>query len=232
MRMLQGIALGAALMYICDPNQGKRRRARIRDKATGLGRDLVDGIASSGRDLRHRADNAIGRVRGLAAEQASDSLVEERLRGRLGHFVRNSGLLDVKVQDGAVTLRGKIVATDIDQLLRRLKHVRGVRRLDHKLEVLPDVGGAEPAVRVARVDPVPFAREVHWTPATRLVLGGCGGLMVLQGLRRHGVARWALGTLGMMTLSRAIAGAPASDWEHDGAPALGREPKGESVPIR
>jgi hypothetical protein len=134
-------------------------------------------------------------------------VIEQRLCARLGHFVRNSGLLDVKVEDGVANVRGQIVATDIDELLHRLRRVHGVRRLAHALEVLPDVIPMEEgasARRVARIDPAALERDHPWTPAARLLVGGAGSLLVLDGLRRRNARGLGLATLGMMTLSRAF----------------------------
>jgi hypothetical protein len=209
--MLNGIALGAALMYILDPEQGKRRRARIHDAAAASSRDLVDGVATGWRDLRNRVRGALGAARGLTEEQPTDAVVEERVRARLGHFVRHSGLLDVNVQDGRVTLRGQLVATDVDELLRQLRRVHGVRSLEHELELMPDVpasaGDAMP--RVARFDTDGRQRGFEWTPAARLLIGSSAGWLLLTGLGRRSLLGYGLSTVGMLTLARAFAERPA-----------------------
>src|SRR5262245_22540636 len=135
MRLLYAAAVGAAAMYLLDPSQGRRRRARIRDKAGTMRQDVAERVSSGARRLR---DRARGRARDRVAARASDFVIEQRIRARLGHFVRNSGLLDVKCEDGVATLRGQIIATDVDELLHRLRRVQGVRRLAHALEVMPD----------------------------------------------------------------------------------------------
>lgn len=40
--LIGGAGLGAALMYIFDPDRGKRRRAVIRDKVEAAGNKLSD----------------------------------------------------------------------------------------------------------------------------------------------------------------------------------------------
>ena len=47
--------LGAALMYIFDPDRGKRRRALIRDKVEAAGNKLSDKVEKIGRDISNRA---------------------------------------------------------------------------------------------------------------------------------------------------------------------------------
>lgn len=53
--ILGGLGLGAAAMYLLDPNGGSRRRALIRDKAIGLSNDLRQSVEAKGRDLGNRA---------------------------------------------------------------------------------------------------------------------------------------------------------------------------------
>ncbi len=53
--VLGGIGTGALLMYLFDPNGGRRRRALIRDKAVGLSNDVTDAIEGKAKDLRNRA---------------------------------------------------------------------------------------------------------------------------------------------------------------------------------
>ena len=42
LRLLGGIGLGAGLMYFLDPQQGRRRRALVRDQFTHLSREACD----------------------------------------------------------------------------------------------------------------------------------------------------------------------------------------------
>jgi hypothetical protein len=58
---LGGVAVGAALMYVFDPDRGRRRRALARDKAIHAARVASDTVGSTSRDLSNRA-------RGVAAE--------------------------------------------------------------------------------------------------------------------------------------------------------------------
>ncbi|MFM8441529.1 MAG: hypothetical protein ACKN97_09590 [Acidobacteriota bacterium] len=53
--LLGGVGVGLTLMYLFDPDRGRRRRAIIRDKANGLTNDVRDAIGKEARDLRNRA---------------------------------------------------------------------------------------------------------------------------------------------------------------------------------
>ena len=63
--ILGGIGVGAALMYIFDPDDGRRRRALIRDKAVGLSNDAKRVIDKRSRDISNRAQGLVHDARSL-----------------------------------------------------------------------------------------------------------------------------------------------------------------------
>jgi hypothetical protein len=76
--VLGAAAAGAALMYIFDPEEGGRRRALMRDKATGLSNDAKEAIGSKSRDLRNRAQGFVHEAKSMLPsgenrEQAFDA---------------------------------------------------------------------------------------------------------------------------------------------------------------
>jgi gas vesicle protein len=56
---LAGLVTGAALMYLLDPERGRRRRAVARDKITSNLRRLRRAAEAKARDLRNRTEGAI-----------------------------------------------------------------------------------------------------------------------------------------------------------------------------
>jgi hypothetical protein len=60
---LAGAGVGAGLMYILHPQEGRRRRALTRDKVVGLARQAQDAAEVVAKDMRNRAQ-------GLASEFA------------------------------------------------------------------------------------------------------------------------------------------------------------------
>ena len=57
--LLVGVGIGAALMYILDPERGRSRRARLSDQAMSKINRLGDAAASQARDLRNRAQGLV-----------------------------------------------------------------------------------------------------------------------------------------------------------------------------
>src|ERR1041385_3242642 len=100
--LLWGLGVGAGLMYLFDPDRGKRRRALVRDKAQALTRRLQKTVDKTSRDLRNR-------VQGLALEAKShnvpDEVLVERVRSKLGRLVSHPHAIEVAAKNGVVTLR-------------------------------------------------------------------------------------------------------------------------------
>jgi hypothetical protein len=59
MAILSGIGLGAALMYLYDPRDGRRRRAIIRDKANSFGNDARRALDKGSKDVKNRAQGLL-----------------------------------------------------------------------------------------------------------------------------------------------------------------------------
>lgn len=56
MALLAGAGLGAGLMYLLDPQMGRRRRALVRDKAVHMLHEAEDAARTVATDLRHRTE--------------------------------------------------------------------------------------------------------------------------------------------------------------------------------
>lgn len=66
MRTLVWLGLGAAAMYLFDPEQGRRRRALVRDQMTKARRVIRERAAGTTRDLGNRAYGAAAEARRAA----------------------------------------------------------------------------------------------------------------------------------------------------------------------
>src|SRR5881227_3819370 len=82
--LVGGVGLGAALMYIFDPDRGKRRRALIRDKVEAAGNKIGDKAEKMGRDLSNRAYGVVAETKSIFQhEEVTDDLLVDRVRSRL-----------------------------------------------------------------------------------------------------------------------------------------------------
>ncbi len=71
--LLGGAGIGAALMYMLDPEKGNRRRALVRDKAIGLKNDAAEMVTSKSRDLRNRAQGVIAETKSALTSNEQES---------------------------------------------------------------------------------------------------------------------------------------------------------------
>jgi osmotically-inducible protein OsmY len=134
--LVGGLGLGAALMYILDPDRGKRRRALIRDKVEAAGNKLSDTTDRMQRDLRNRAYGVVAEAKSIFRhDEVTDDVLVDRVRSRLGRIPVHIGAFDVTARDGVVTLRGQIVADELPRVLRAARFVRGVKEIDNQFEV-------------------------------------------------------------------------------------------------
>jgi len=131
-----GVGLGAALMYLLDPDRGRRRRALIRDKVEAAGNKITDSAGKMGRDIQNRAQGVLAETKArLSHEELSDEVLVDRVKARLGRLPMHFGAPEVTAQYGIVTLGGRILADELPRVLRATRYVRGVKDIDNQLEV-------------------------------------------------------------------------------------------------
>jgi len=212
MRVLTAATAGAGLMFLFDPNGGRRRRALVRDRLVRVAHRTGDAVDTTSRDVTNRARGVVAELRGrLAGAPVSDEVLHERVRARIGAAVAHAGSIEATVADGVVTLRGPILVDDVDRLLRRVRSVRGVGEVIDELDVHAEPDGARgPAASRRR----PRGAEVlelwqrNWSPTARLFAGLAGATMALWGVRRLDAAGTAIAVGGLALLARGAGDAP------------------------
>jgi hypothetical protein len=206
--MMIGAGMGASLMYFFDPGMGRRRRALVRDQGVHLARRLDDAVDVTSRDLTNRAAGVWAEVRsGFSGEEVTDEVLAERVRSQLGGLVRHPSALDVRAEQGDVTLSGPVLRDEVDPLLSGVASVRGVRSVEDHLSVHDEPGN------VPGLQGQPMRRlsgwqwdlmQRHWSPTTRLLTGAAGGAMAAYGAGRRDVFGGAIGLAGLTLLTRAL----------------------------
>jgi osmotically-inducible protein OsmY len=164
--LIGGLGLGAALMYVLDPERGKTRRAFVRDKAVRAANRASDKLGSHSRDLRNRARGLAAQVKKMTQpETVDDAVLEERVRAELGRSVSNPGPIDVTALAGIVTLSGPVEMSELDDLLCAVRGVSGVVNVENRLEM--DASGDDIPGREGARSPRSKAEGVldRWEPA-------------------------------------------------------------------
>jgi osmotically-inducible protein OsmY len=136
-RKLRFAALGAALAYFFDPENGKRRRKVTIDRIAGLvrrhGRRLGRGVASEAYGLKQKATH----LKEEPKPQPDDVTLARKVETEIfrGPEVPK-GKINVNAENGIVVLRGEADTPEmIEDLARRASEVQGVREVENLLHV-------------------------------------------------------------------------------------------------
>jgi hypothetical protein len=230
-----GIGLGAALMYILDPDRGRRRRALLRDQLLSAAHRAPDVVGTAARDLSNRA-------RGLAAEagsmfssdEVSDDVLVARVRSKMGRVVSHPHAVEVTADQGRVTLSGPVLAREVGELLSCASRVSGVTGVENRLEVHEEAGNVS-ALQGGRrrADRFEFFQE-NWSPMARLLAGVTGGALAAYGLSRRDPLSLAVGAAGVGLLARGVTNKDASRLVGAGAALFDSDPKrvADEDPVR
>jgi hypothetical protein len=185
--MLTGAGFGAGVMYILDPDVGARRRALVKDQFAGVPNTLQQAASVTARDLRNRSVGFVSEARArLFDNEATDEVLVDRVRSKLGFFVRNPSAIEVRAQDGRIVLSGPVLSDEAKQLIDGMQSVRGVRDVENHLEVHSEPGGV-PGLQGDKPKPTGQPLDVmqqHWSPATRFLIGAASVLLLYSVGRR------------------------------------------------
>jgi uncharacterized membrane protein len=201
-----GGVLGVALMYFLDPNSGRRRRARTRDRMVHAARVVNEGAQVTARDAVHRAQGAWAEAKRLFSheEQVADDVLVGRVRAELGRVVSHPHAIEVMASGGHVALTGPILSHEVRPLLKVLRRVGGVRAVSDQLTVYSDpshvssLQGGEP-----RTGERFELLQENWSPAARVMAGGAGAALMLAATQARGGLCALLGVSGGALLARA-----------------------------
>jgi uncharacterized membrane protein len=210
-KVVASAALGAAAMYVLDPNKGKRRRAILRDKTRSSLTNISHLAQVSARDISHRVQGFRATARRLfMGSGATDDLVLiERVRAKMGRVVSHPHAIQIGAHDGRITLSGPIVGGEAAPLLDAVRSVWGVSGIDDHLvvydrpESIPALqgGGRRNAVRSESM-------QEEWTPALRVAAVLGGGALAICAMRQRGLTRLALAMMAVGLTTRGAANMP------------------------
>ncbi|MBI4408355.1 MAG: BON domain-containing protein [Gemmatimonadetes bacterium] len=203
--LLRGAALGTGLMYILDPGEGRRRRARVRDVVVHGRRKAEDGLMTALRDLRQRASGVGARAESRLRREpeVDDAVLAARVRSRIGWLVSHPHSIEVAAENGRVTLCGPILSREVDRVLERVQHVRGVKEVVNELEVHESAGRIPGLQGGRRREPRFELRQRHWSPGARLLVGTGAAALLAWSRRFRAVPRLLARASGFALLARA-----------------------------
>jgi osmotically-inducible protein OsmY len=135
---IAGALLGAGIMYLLDPDGGRRRRALVRDQAArgkAVLADAAEMLEDRTEHLRNRAQGVAHETKARLTEDAvDDATLEARVRSAMGRATSTPGAIHVTAYQGRVTLTGQVLGSEVQELVQTIRGVRGVQRVDNFLE--------------------------------------------------------------------------------------------------
>ena len=133
--LIGAAGIGAGLMYLFDPDRGKRRRAEIRNKAKHINRVAAEATGKTQRDVRNRLRGIVSEVKSLTRSEAiSDDVLEARVRSKMGRVVSHPHAIEVKAREGQITLSGPILNAEVLPLVDAVGAMRGVKNIENLLK--------------------------------------------------------------------------------------------------
>jgi hypothetical protein len=180
--LMMGMAIGAAVAFLVDPESGRRRRARTRDQFVRAGRRTRNAMGSTARHLANRGSGFITATRGRwMHDNADDRRLTEQVRAMLGRVCSHPRAIEVAAADGIVTLRGPVLTSEMDDVLAAVWSVRGVLAVNNGLEAHESTWGA-PSPQIDGWGFTPLGEELprSWMPSP--------ALMTAAGLAATGLA--------------------------------------------
>ena len=129
-----GLGVGAGVMYMLDPDRGKRRRALVRDQMIHVSNTSREALRKASRDLRNRAVGVVAETKALFGdEHVPDPVLVDRVRARLGRYPVHHRTIQIDAEDGIVTLSGETLTKEVDIIIDAVTSVRGIKDVVNNL---------------------------------------------------------------------------------------------------
>ena len=171
-----GATMGSALMFMLNPDRGRRRRALVRDKAWSMVRKTRGGLDATSREMPNRVAGVAAVARRWATGFGDDGRLSGRVRAALGGVCSHPGAIKVEARDGHVTLRGPVLASEAGTIIAAIAAVPGVIDVVDQLKPYDRGDRVQAWQGSGRTAGASFDRlQRNWAPAQRTVI--TAGLM-------------------------------------------------------
>ncbi len=220
--VLGGAGLGAGLMYLFDPDRGRRRRVMLRDQFTTAVHEAGDALDKGLRDMNNRVSGAlIETVSLFTPDNVSDEVMTNRVRSALGRCSSYPHAIEVHAHEGHVLLSGDVLHKERDRIIHTVFHVKGVRTVNDIMTGhdqpgrVPDMQGRPRPLRPR------LLVDTRSTPARRLGVAVAGSFVAAFGMGRRGIIGAGAKGLGIAMLLRALKRPPQHSFAGDSELELG-----------
>jgi len=134
-RRFRLLALGAALSYFFDPENGRRRRKLASDRLAALmrrhGKRMIKGTVSQAHALKQKGTH----LREEPKPQPDDVTLARKVETEIFRDAEvPKGKVNVNAENGKVVLRGEVDSPElIDDLVEKARKVQGVQEVESLL---------------------------------------------------------------------------------------------------
>jgi hypothetical protein len=208
---ISGLAVAVPLMYLLDPDNGRRRRAALGAQCNKAMSQIKTRAQETGSGLSSRYQGAAARAKSwLSSRERPDAALASTVRMNLRRAVPPLTGVGVIAHHGEIILHGDVLAQEHDRVVHLVRSVPGVLKVSDHLSSVANIAPQTlgPRVREGLAAVRDSLIEPHWSRPTR-VCNGTVGLALLGFAARHrnaygGVAAVAGATL----LARSIFNQP------------------------
>lgn len=183
-KIVKGIGLGVAAAYLLDPKLGRSRRAQLRDGVLDLVSNVERQAKSGWQDLANRGKSLVDEAQSrLMGNEADEKELARGIDSRIGHYISRPDLVNVSVRGKRAKLSGKVLSTEINDLVAAVMSLPGVKAVDQRVDVYDNI--AELSDSQAS-KPADLQTTLKNAPAIPLLIGATG---LLLGARALGIGR-------------------------------------------
>lgn len=189
---------------ILDPDRGRGRRALLRDKGFHFAKQTAGFARKTARDIQHRSRGTVATLQSrFAPATVSDDVLISRVRSALGRICSHPRLIEVGAQGGCITLIGAADAAELVGIVTAVRRIPGVVAVSNKLTARTDLQSNQGFTPKRTFSQYPFT-QANWSPTERFLAGSLGTALTLYGLRNGPVLGCALGSVGLLLITRAV----------------------------
>jgi uncharacterized membrane protein len=207
---LGGIGVGVALTKLLDGRWRRRHLSQLRDQTVHARRMAWRAAGRAAEDARNRTQGLMAELKARAGRSVvDDATLEARVRAKLGRISSHPHAIETWAHGGTITLRGPVLADEVERVVRAVASVPGVKGVVNELDVYDEPGHipglqGQPAPQEGEFELL----QENWSPAVRLGAAAVGGMMGLYGAGRRGVVGRLAMAAGLGLLIRALTNAP------------------------
>jgi osmotically-inducible protein OsmY len=148
--LVAGAALGAAGQFLLDAQNGRRRRALLRDQTKRLTRKALSRADQLARHTANQVEDAITQVQSVAPlatlvagmeselSSSSENLIHA-VRAGFNGVVTDPQAIDVFCTEGRIILKGSVFRDEVQSLLDSVQSVPGVNGIENQLTEVDNV---------------------------------------------------------------------------------------------